>query len=117
MSDRIQISGLKISTIIGTLAWERQVPQTLEFDLQILTDFGQAEQTDDINDTIDYAQITEQLIDYIQRTQFRLLEALAEHTAQWLLKHHHIEQVNLTIAKPSALKQAKTVAIHITRPR
>ena len=55
--DAIIIEGLKVDTVVGCFAWERQIHQPLMLDLTIQHDLSTAAQSDDLQDTINCAQI------------------------------------------------------------
>ena len=57
--DAIIIEGLKVDTVIGCFNWERQIIQPLMLDLTIHNDLNQAAQSDELDDTLNYAQICE----------------------------------------------------------
>ena len=113
--DKIIISALVVETIIGTLAWERQVKQKIVLDLELYTDISAAASSDDINDAIDYAAVCEQVTNFIEMEQCQLIEALAENTAQFLLNKFFIQGLVLTLSKPGAITTAKNVAVCIKR--
>ena len=52
--DKIFLNDLKIDTVIGVFDWERQIKQTLRFDIEIDYDIRPAATSDDIADTMDY---------------------------------------------------------------
>ena len=113
--DKIIISELVVETIIGTLAWERQLKQKIVVDLELYTDIGAAASSDEITDAIDYAAVCEQLTQFIEAKQYQLIETLAENTARFILEKFPVQGLLLTLAKPGAINTAKKVAISIKR--
>ena len=83
--DTLFLHGLKAETLIGVYDWERQQRQTLLLDVDIGTDARPAGHSDNIDDTIHYGDVAEALRHNLAQQQFLLLEALAEHVAQFLL--------------------------------
>ena len=57
--DAIIIEGLKVDTVVGCFNWERQIIQPLMLDLNIRTNLEQAAQSDELEDTLNYAEICE----------------------------------------------------------
>jgi len=55
--DAIIIEGLKVDTVIGCFNWERQIIQPLMLDLQIKTSLEQASNSDELDHTLNYAEI------------------------------------------------------------
>ena len=55
--DKIFINDLPLSTVIGTLPEERDLPQKIILDLEIDIDLTAASVSDNLYDTIDYSEI------------------------------------------------------------
>lgn len=115
--DTIFLHGLKAKTLIGVYEWERQQPQILLLDLDIGTDFLQAAQSDDVADTIHYAQVAEEIISALAEQSFLLLEALAEYVAQFILTRYQALSVKVKVVKPGILASVSQVGVMIERQR
>ena len=113
--DIIFLRELKIETIIGVYEWEKRVPQTLQFDLDIALPDSRACQTDDIKDALNYADIVRRIQSELASRHFHLLEALAEHIAQILLNDFKAPWVKISIAKLNAIRGSKMVGVSIER--
>ena len=118
--DKIRIHELKIETVIGCLAWERKVKQSVIFDLEIEFDAQPAGMTDDLQKTLDYYQVAQSITKFVEKGQFKLIEALATQTAQLILEEFsapHLDlHLNLTVTKLTAIPNAKAVSVNIVRP-
>ena len=114
--DTVFIKGLKAASVIGCYDWERDIRQTLVFDLELKADFTRAAQTDALEDALDYAAISQRIITVCDASRFQLLEALAEHLASLLLKEFDIAELSMTITKPGAVSEADGVGVVISRP-
>ena len=55
--DTIFIRGLEVSAIIGANNWERQVKQTLVFDVEMAADVSKAASTDNLEDALSYSAV------------------------------------------------------------
>ena len=84
--DIIFLHNFKAKTLIGIYPWERKVPQIIRIDLEIALPTSRACQSDKIEDALDYALIIERINEILAQKHFSLLEALAEHIAQTILK-------------------------------
>lgn len=115
--DIIFVEHLRIDTIIGVHAKERQQTQTLIIDLELMCNFQNASASDSIKDTVDYEDLVHKLTEYIQQQNFQLLETLANHIAEFLLSNFNIEKIKLKITKPNALAQTKWVGVLVTREK
>lgn len=116
--DAIIIEGLKVDTVIGCFNWERQIIQPLMLDLTIHNDLTQAANSDELDDTLNYAQICEIAAQVIQAAQPKLIE----HAAQLVLENlfttfPSIESISITIRKPAIIAQANAVGIRLERNR
>ena len=117
--DRIELRGLVITTIIGTLPHERTLAQPLQIDLSLFVNLRQAGQSDDLGDTVHYGEVTERVAQVVRGAQDRLLERLAERVAESVLAIPRVEAVEVTVAKlrPPVPEQLHSTAVHILRHR
>ena len=114
-SDVVFVKGLKIEAVIGVYAWERAITQPLLIDIALETDVSRAAVSDDVNDALNYKAVCDDVSDWCQAIQAQLLEHLAGQIADKLLAKYASHKVTLSIAKPTAIKQADAVGVQITR--
>ncbi|NOU52391.1 dihydroneopterin aldolase [Pseudoalteromonas sp. JBTF-M23] len=115
--DKVYISQLHVETIIGVYDFEKESKQSLYFDIDMLTDISAAAQTDDINLAVDYAKVSERVIEHTTAKPVELLETLLEQLAAMILGEFNVEQVTIRVSKPAAVQQARTVGVEITRAK
>ena len=113
--DIIFLRELKVTTLIGIYEWEKRVPQTLQLDLDIALPNSRACQTDNIGDALDYADVAQHIQTVLSEGHFSLLESLAEHIAQIILKDFSAPWVKVSVAKLQAIRNCKMVGISIER--
>lgn len=113
--DIIFLRELKVTTLIGIYEWEKRVPQTLQLDLDIALPDSHACQTDDISDALDYAEVAQHIQTVLGEGHFSLLETLAEHIAQIILKDFNAPWVKVSVAKLQAIRNCKMVGVSIER--
>ena len=113
MMDTIYIDALKVDTIIGVHAWERTTKQTVILYLEMDYDISAAAKSDDLSKACDYAEIAEQVIQFIENSQFQLIETMAEETAQLILREFKIQKVKIRVSKPGAVEGADSVGVII----
>ncbi len=113
--DKIFLNDLKIDTIIGIYDWERKTEQTLEFDLEMDWDIRPAAKDDDISKTIDYGDIAQTIVHFVENSAFQLIETLAEQLAALLIDKFAIPKLKLTVSKPVQLYGQNTARIVIER--
>jgi len=75
--DKLQITGLRVSTVIGVHAWERQLRQPLLIDLSLEMDSTAAAASDQIDDALDYGAVARRVTELIEASSFQLIETLA----------------------------------------
>lgn len=113
--DILSIEQLKVTTTIGVHDWERQIKQTLYFDLQWEVDVAKVAQTDQISEATDYVEVSEVLLSFTRENAFFLIETLAERAAQFLLSHFKFNWIKIKITKPGVIRDAKNVSITVER--
>lgn len=115
MQDRIFIESLTVYAQIGVYDWEQQIKQKLVFDLEMAWDSRKAAETDDVVYCLNYAEVSEFIINYVQSKPFLLIERVANEVAEQLQSHFSISWLRLKLSKPKAVAQAKNVGIIIER--
>lgn len=114
--DRIFLQEITFQTIIGAFKWEKTIQQTILVDVSLYIDIQKAAKYDDLTLTIDYDKVCTAVITCGQSQAYQLIETLAENIAQQLLKMYPLlAQIEVTVYKPGAVAQAKTVGVSITR--
>lgn len=114
-TDMVFIKGLKVDAVIGVYEWEQQITQPLIFDIEMVGCQYKASQTDDIHDAINYKSVSERVAEVCVANKVALLERLAHLVAEMILAEFAPEKVTVTIHKPTAIKEADSVGVKITR--
>ena len=97
---RVEISGLSLYTHHGVEAAEREVGQRLVFDLSFELAECDAVVTDRVEDTIDYADVCQEVALAAQERSYRTLERLCAAIAQRLGDRYGAEYVTVRASKP-----------------
>jgi len=113
--DTIFLSEVKVQTKLGVPEWERMTPQTIILDIEIGYDLSNACQSDDVSDTIDYGAVVNRVRETLQENSFQLVEKLAEHLSQLILKEFNALSVKIKVAKPTVLPGLKALGVIIER--
>lgn len=114
-TDFVKVKGLKVNAVIGVFDWEREIEQPLLIDVSMATDISQAGKSDDIQDAINYKEVCDDITELCQQTKAMLIERLAELIAEHILAKYNTSQVEVSVAKPTAIKEADAVAVQIIR--
>jgi dihydroneopterin aldolase len=115
--DRIFLRGLTAECVIGFIDWERRVKQTVVVDLELPVDCRQAAVSDDVTDTVDYKKVSKRVLAFIEASEFKLVETLAQRLAMLILEEFAIEWIRLSINKPGAIRNSRDVGVAIERSR
>src|SRR5688572_5161373 len=115
--DRIFLRGLAVECIIGFIEWERRVKQTVVIDLELPVNCHRASLTDEVKDTLDYKKVAKRIIAFVEDSQFKLVETLAQKLALLVLEEFGVEWVRLSINKPGAIRGSRDVGVAIERTR
>jgi dihydroneopterin aldolase len=113
--DIVFIHDLQIETVIGIYDWERKIRQTISIDLEMASDISKAAKSDDIEDTLSYKTVAKRLIDFVEHSEFELVEALAEEICNIVRGEFDVPWVKLTLHKPGAVRGSKSVGVIIER--
>ena len=99
-SVRVEITGLSLYTHHGVEEAEREVGQRLVFDLSFELGDCDATVTDRLEDTIDYADVCQQVALAAQERSYRTLERLCSAVADRMIDRYGAEAVTVRASKP-----------------
>ena len=115
--DTIFIAELNVKTKLGVPAWERLVAQRIILDIEIGYELVLACNTDAIIDTIDYGAVVVRIRETLTKNSFQLVEALAEHICQLILKEFGALWVKVKVAKPGIVAGLKSLGVIVERTK
>ena len=113
--DIIFLREIRLDARIGIYKREKTITQMVELDLDIALPDDRAFKSGKIADTIDYAVVIERVRAALVEQHYGLVENLAEHVAQMILKEFHAPWVRVSIAKIGAQRHARRVGVVIER--
>ncbi|MFO6424153.1 dihydroneopterin aldolase [Motilimonas sp. KMU-193] len=113
--DRVFINSLEVLCTIGVYEWEKTIKQKLVFDLVLAFDNRPAAQDDNIVLALDYAVLSQRIVEFAQNHTFELIETMAERVATMILAEFNVPGLQLTLSKPGAVPMAANVGVQITR--
>lgn len=96
----IRLEGVVAHTNHGVTDAEQEIGQRMIFDLEMEPVACQATTTDDVEDTVDYGEVTAWLVEAAMSTRFRTLERLATVLAEGLLATFPLRAVRVRATKP-----------------
>lgn len=113
--DIVFIRDLQVDTVIGIYDWERKIRQAISLDIDMATDISKAANTDNIDDTLSYKSVAKRLIEFIEESEYELVEALAEKICSIIREEFNVPWVRLTLNKPGAVRGSRSVGVIIER--
>ena len=102
MSDRIVLRGVSATGFHGVLDFEKRDGQTFVVDVEMEVDLTPAGTSDDLVDTVNYAEVATDVVALIEGESLDLIEALADRIAAKVLTRPLVESVVVTVHKPQA---------------
>jgi len=117
--ERILIRDLKVFAHHGVLTEEREKGQDFLFDVEIEIDSKAATESDDISETVDYAEVVESISRIATAERCNLIETLASKIAEYLVSLPGARKATVTVKKPEALLPVSVgwVGVSVSRER
>ena len=115
--DTIFLREIRLDARIGIYKREKAVTQVVELDLELALPDDRVFKSGKVTDTIDYAVVIERIRAALIEQHYGLVESLAEHVAQIILKEFHAPWVRVSVAKIGAQPNARRVGVVIERSK
>lgn len=107
--DSIYIHELALNACVGVPDEERAKPQRLTVSITLWPSQGFDELADDLNKTVNYAEVAREVHRLVAERADKLIETLADAIASHLLRKFHLQRVRIELHK-FVLPDAKFVA-------
>ena len=118
MSNAITLTGIHGFGFHGLFEHERTNGQDFYVDLSLSVDLSQASKSDSIDDTVNYAEITDLVVEEITTNPVSLIEKLAGRIAERIkITFAQAARVTVTVHKPQAPVSAEVKDISVTISR
>ena len=83
--------------------------------LEMGCDITACAQTDSIENALNYKAVAKRLIEFVEQSQFFLVETLAEKISEIVLQEFGVTWIKLKVGKPGAVTGSKDVGVIIER--
>ena len=114
--DKIILKNILVRGILGINPEERVIKQNIILNITLFTDIRQAAASKNIDDAVNYYEVTERLIEFVENASFLLLETLTTEVAKLILSENPaVARVRVCIEKPNVLRYADSVGMEIER--
>ena len=114
--DEIAIAGMRLHGRHGAYPGEKDRPQPFDVALRLYLDLGTAAGSDELADTLDYAEIHRRVAEIVERRSYDLIERLGAEILRVLLEDERVQGAEVTIGKPGRLDGA-TASVTLRRAR
>lgn len=111
----IRITNLRLRTIIGANDWERNIKQDVVINVTFEYDSSKAQTSDQLKDAVDYKDITKKIIQTVEKSNYELIEKLADVVLTIILEPKQVKSATVRIDKPQALRFADSVSVEVNR--
>jgi len=113
---RINIVDLEVFYHVGITDEERAKPQRLLITIEMDFDFSTAALSDRLEKTINYFDVSQELLKYGNDRNWKLIEKLATNIADFIMSRFKPEAVTVEIKK-FPIPQARYVSVVVARTR
>jgi D-erythro-7,8-dihydroneopterin triphosphate epimerase len=107
----INIRNLRLRTFIGFNPEEKEKKQDVIVNIEINYAISNAVLQDNVDNALDYKQITKQVIEHVENGRFLLLEKLVADVLEICSRNPLVSYARVTIDKPHALRFADSVSL------
>lgn len=99
---KIRINNMNFHTYNGVFAEEKKLGQKLEVDAELTYPIETQVKTDDLNETVSYADVYQTIEEFILNNNYNLIESVANHLLSLLLDNYPtIDAITLRVRKYS----------------
>ncbi|GGE31781.1 7,8-dihydroneopterin aldolase [Marinicauda pacifica] len=113
----VRVEGLRLDAQVGVYASEHGRTQPLEISLQAEVEEASAAPGSDLTQAVNYAAMAETVRQVVAARHHELLEDLAQTLTDTLFQDVRVKRLRLTIDKPDALDDARSVGVTYERWR
>ncbi len=107
----VKIKDLEIQCNIGLYEWEKTYDRKLLINLEMQLVNQKVIQTQDINDTIDYELIYNNIKKIVHSKYYELLENLASDILDMIIQHELISSATIEIDKVKIFEDVKSCSV------
>lgn len=115
MSDKVFIHELTAFASIGAYDWEHTIKQRLVFNIEMAWDFSRAVAEDNVEFCLNYAEVSQKIVDFVEKTPFKLVETVAYKVADLIQHEFGVSALKIELHKPKAVAQASSVGVVVVR--
>ncbi len=107
----IRIKNLKLRIIVGINPEERIHKQDVLINITADIDDSKVIQTEDINDSLNYRSLAKSVIDFVEKSEFHLLEILVDKVLNLVMSNDMVIRASVEIDKTTVLRYCDSVSL------
>ncbi len=111
----VYLKNLSVEAIIGIHEWERNNRQTIRISLKLYPKQEITEDSDEIDDALDYQTVAELVTEFVQNSEFLLVEKLANSICELLTGRFELSKIVVKVGKPQAISNADEAGVTVER--
>ena len=113
MQLKIFIEKLKFKSSVGVNEWEKACKRSFVANVEILIDYKPG--SDEIDETVDYASLASDIVDFASKVSCNLVEKLAYDILEFIMQKKTIVYGKLEVIKKFALLNFGSVAVTVEK--
>lgn len=110
----IKITNLRLRTFIGFNPEEKEKQQDVVINASMRYDAMKAMSSDNVDQAVNYKNITKAIISHVENNRFLLLEKLVNDILNICSEPNAIDYAEVTVDKPHALRFADSVSLTLS---
>ena len=114
LSRRFMMNGIEVTCSIGIHDFERETPQRITVDVEVLLDINAEPSADDINEAVNYDDIHQHVVRIATSRHFDLQETLAREIFDTLGAMPGVHGLSVRTAKPDVYKDVAEAAYQLS---
>lgn len=114
VDDRITVHGIEVWAHHGVGSGERENGQPFVVHVTLEVDLSEAVASDDLTDTVDYAEVAAEVASIAGEGPHDLIEKVAGDVAQALLRRPRVRAAEVTVEKPHAPLPVPAAGVSVT---
>ena len=107
----LRIKNLKLRIIVGINPEERIHKQDVLINITADIDDSKVIQTEDINDSLNYRNLAKSVIDFVEKSEFHLLETLVDKVLNLVMSDDMVIRASVEIDKTTVLRYCDSVSL------
>ncbi|NQY42846.1 MAG: dihydroneopterin aldolase [Legionellales bacterium] len=111
----ISIKKLRAKTTLGVNKFEQAILSDIDLDLSYKLELDKITQHDDLGYTIDYANLSSNISEWLSIQKTNLLETLAANLLEYICDQYSIKSIKLSVTKIRAIDNKTDVTISLEK--